>query len=742
MKSLPSNLPLASCAFALLPLVAATHSVQTIAETSSASHVEEIVVTARKREENLLQVPISMTTFGQQRLSSPLLQDLSSLADFTPNVDINWTSPFSGSSNAASVFIRGVGQNDFILTTDPGVGIYLDGVYIARSIGSVLELTDIERVEILRGPQGTLFGKNSIGGAIQVLSKTPSDELQGKISLIAGEDNRRDFSASLEGSLASNIQARLTLASEHRDGHSTRILDNKELGDIDRQAAKLLITYQPTDNSQWQLSLDHTKQRQEAIAQHVVEVVDSTPLMDLFNALVAPADGPFDSRWVSQDVSKNYQTGPSRDDLNVTGLSLSGEYAMGWGELISITGYRRYSAVYSRDPDGSPLDYAHSVNRDTHHQFSQEVRLQGISLNDKLNWVAGIYHLREHGKNHTDAILWSGLYEATGVPGLEWVFDVNNDLTTTSTALFSQASYQLSDALSVTGGIRMTHEEKEFLVDNRRAVSGTQVVGPTEVDDQWTNISPMASVDYRWSPEFMTYLSASRGFKSGGFDGRQIMPGPVEAYDPEFAETFEMGFKASFWQQRGILTGAVFHTAYEDLQFTQLDAGGIPRINNAAEARIKGADMELTLQDLYGLNLQAGLGYLDARYHSLDQGVTITEDMDLVRVPRWNAHLSLSRSWSLSGIGKVTLNTDVSYKSKVYHDPHNVESIAQDGLTLANASLSWSSSNNDWEAEAFVTNLTDKDYWVSGGTELAGLGYSEVNYARGREWGVRLSYQY
>lgn len=465
-------------------------------------------------------------------------------------------------------------------------------------------------------------------------------------------------------------------------------------------------------------------------------------MKDWFNALVAPADGPFDARWVHPDPEKNFQTGPSRDDLNVTGVSLSAEYDMGWGDVTAITGFRRSSAVYSRDPDGSPLDYAHSVNRDTHQQFSQEVRATGAALDERLDWVAGLYYLREHGKNHTDAILWSGLYEATNNPFAEWVFDVNNDLTTRSAAIFSQATYQVTEPLSVTAGLRFTREEKTFYVDNRRVISQTQVVGPERVEDDWSNVSPMVSADYRWSPELMTYLSYSRGFKSGGFDGRQIMPGPVKSYDPEYAKTVEAGIKAQLWDQRVSLLASVFRTGYKDLQFTQLDAGGIPRINNAAKAKIKGVELEATISDLYGVALQAGVGYLDARYNSLDAGVTITEDMDLVRVPRWNAHLALSYGWDLGNAGSLQLTTDANYKSKVYHDPHNVETIAQDGLTLVNASLDWRSIDETWGMQAFVSNLTDKHYLVSGATELAGLGYSEGNYARQREWGLRVTYQY
>ncbi len=705
---------------------------------------DEIVVTARKRQEQSHQVPIAITAFGREQLQSPLLEDISNLGDLAPNVDFNWTAPFSGSSNAASVFIRGVGQNDFLLTTDPGVGIYLDGVYISRSVGGVLELTDIERVEVLRGPQGTLFGKNSIGGAIQVISRKPSEAFQGEIQATTGDYRRRDLVVSAEGRVMDNMQGRISVSSDARDGYVERLSDGTELGDIDRQSAKAVIAYQPSDRSEWLLSLDHTKQRQEAIAQTLLEVTPMTftPHRDLFNALVASPDSPYDDRWLTGNTDENHQDGPSQDDLNVSGASLSLEHDFDWGTLTAISGYRRMSAVYARDSDASPYDYAHSTNRDSHKQFSQEFRVQGIALEDKLNWLAGVYYSREHGINQTEAILWSGLYAATGIALLDSDFDVNNDIRTRSGAVFSQISYAITEQLSATAGLRVTREKKAFSVNNRKINSGEQVVGPATVDDEWTNSSPMVSLDYRWTPTLMSYLSYSRGFKSGGFNGRQIFPGPVDRFDPEFAATTELGLKALLWDGRVNIQASLFDTDYEDMQFTVLDAGVIPVINNAAEAGIKGGELELALTGVNGFSARAGIGYLDARYESLDPGVIITEDMDLVRVPRWNVHADLSYSWGLDNAGVIRLAGNANYKSKVYHDPTNVETIAQDGLTLVNASLDWRSRDEAWGVGVFVTNLTDKRYFVSGASELASLGISEANYAREREWGLQVNYKF
>ncbi|TQV84660.1 TonB-dependent receptor [Exilibacterium tricleocarpae] len=731
------------CCLALLPVPLPSHASRS---APPAAALEEVVVTARKREEQPLAVPVALTIFTREQLAAPTLDDIAGLGALTPNMDFTATAPLAGSSNAATVFIRGVGQNDFLLTTDPGVGIYLDGVYISRAIGGVLELVDIDRVEVLSGPQGTLFGKNTIGGAISVHSRVPGIEAGGHLSLISGEANRLDFNAAVEGALADNLQGRLSVLSEHRDGYVKRLLGGADLGDIDRRTLRAGLAYQPSARADIRLFIDHTHQRQEAIAQSLLAVVDSTPLKDLYNAVVAaPLGTAWDARWLTGDPFTTFQTGPSRDDLDITGLSLALDYDLDWAQLSAVSGYRRLNADYARDPDNSPLRYGHSINRDDHRQFSQELRLAGAAFERRLQWLAGAYYLREHGVNLTEGFLFSGLFQATGRPDLDFDFKVNNDQVTDSRALFSQLSWQLTDRASLTGGLRAMTEKKVFRVDNFALASGVQFVGPVKVSDRWTNTSPMLSLDYQWNDNTLVYLSASRGFKSGGYNGRQIFPGPVDQFDPESVTSLELGFKARLGYSGLVLEAALFDSNYEDMQFTVLsgDTGVlIPVINNAARARITGAELKLALQNSRGLAVQAGAGYLDGRYTELDPGVAVDRNKELVRTPRWNIYMSGRYRWGLGEYGSVQFSLDASYKSKVYHDPTNVEAIAQGGLTLVNTALGWQDAGGRLGAEVFVTNLTDKTYLLSGSTELAASGGSEGHYARPREWGLRLSYHF
>jgi len=698
---------------------------------SSTASTDEIIVTARKREENALAVPIAITQFSREELANPAINDISSLGSQTPNLNFIATSPLSGSGNAASVYLRGVGQNDFLLTTDPGIGIYLDGVYIARSIGAVLELNDIDRVEVLHGPQGTLFGKNSIGGAIQLFSRKPSKETHGEIATTLGDFQRRDLDLSIEGSLSSTLQARLSIRSEKRDGYIDRLLDDVDLGDVDRTAAKAVVAWQLGDNTDITMTLDHTTQRQESIAQTAREIIDNPPgpQRAIFNA-----ESPitYDSRWLTDNAFETYQTGLSRDDLNINGFSLTAEHSLDWADWVSVTGYRRMSAIYSRDADGSPADYGLSINTDEHTQFSQEFRLQGDAFRGQLDWLVGLYYLREHGFNRTDGRLFSNTSAA-------FDFTVLNDIVTRSYALFSQNIWHINPRTNMTFGLRITREKKAFSADNR-LTNGAVLVDDSD-GEKWRNLSPMLSLDYWWQDNLMTYASVSRGFKSGGFNGRQVFSGSLDDFDPEFLTTIEMGVKASLLEKRLYIQASVFSMQYKDLQVTTLPTAITPTIDNAAKAKIEGAELSVTYHHGSGFSATTGVGYLDARYKSLKGNTEFSIDDNLVRTPRWNAHVKPSYSWNTDK-GDWELSTVISYKSKVYNDAINTESIAQGGFTTVDVSASWLSSDEHWQVQVFGVNVTDKRYIVSGSSDLNVFGGSEGHFARPRELGIKLSYLY
>ncbi len=728
---------------------------------------EELLVTARKREESLLEVPISVVVFNEEALNKPTVVNLESLDGLTPNMEFGSSPPVSGTTNAATVFIRGIGQNDFLATNDPGVGIYLDGVYIARSVGAVLRLDDIERVEVLRGPQGTLFGKNSIGGAIQVISRKPSDTFQSRLGVTLGEFNRRDTSASFEGPITENLSGRLSLLEENRDGYVERPLADEYLGDVNSQAAKGVLHWELSGSSELMLSVDHTRQRQNGAPEIAVEIAESRDAATLlgilpgqwtsyetFNVLIAPQfQSQWDSRWVPTDNRfLNYGTGEVRDDIDVTGVALTGRFDLTPSlSLTSVTGYRTMEGVYARDADASPLNYGQLKTEDEQSQYSQELRLNG-RVGDSLSWTTGIFYFKEDIDNRQDVIIMQGLFEATAGTA-DATFDVTNILEVNSSALFGQASWDIDNRWSVTGGLRFTREEKDFFVDIAAVNIAAQVIGPVQrPQDAWTNLLPMLSVDYRFSDASLAYISYSEGFKSGGYNGRLVNPPAdpvtgeptIDTFDPEEAESFELGFKQNF--KNIFLQSSVFETNYTNLQVSVFSQGAnnpiTVTIDNAAKAQIRGAELEVQADIDERLIINFGAGYLDAKYQELEINTLLNLDAKLQKIPKWNFYLGAEQKVNLGRHGDLRLGLDASYKSKTYNDPLNTESVSQDGFALYNAFVTWEADSTGWVLSFFGNNLSDEEYFLSGVSDLGSFGASGATLSRGREFGFELQYTF
>jgi iron complex outermembrane receptor protein len=734
-------------------------------QTSATKPLEEVIVTARKREESVLDVPIAITAFGADVLSSPTISDISNLAALAPNVEFSTSPPISGTSNAAAVFIRGIGQNDFLATNDPGVGVYLDGVYIARSVGGVLKVNDIERVEILRGPQGTLFGKNTIGGAVNVISRLPASEARGSVAVTGGSKDRQDLALSAEGPLADNLTGRLSLLDENRDGYVERTLDGKDQGNINRSTLKGLLHWQPAEHMDFRFSGDYTHQRQNGAAEVMIDITEGRDLStlppgepltnwELFNALIAGPqfDTQWDTRWLpTGDGFNTFSTGPSQDDLEVKGVSVSGDIELSPSlTLTSVTGYRAMEGTYARDADGSPLAYGSVVNRDEQSQFSEELRLTGSS-GESLTWTLGAFYLQEAITNQQDVVFLGGLFEATG-GAADATFDVNNEVDVDSRALFGQLSWT-HKAWEVTGGLRMTREQKEFFIDNATVNTGVQLIGPQHKPaDVWREVSPGLNISYDLNEHSMLYASYSEGFKSGGYNGRLVNPATdtqsgtpvIDTFDPENATTYELGFKQQYdWLY---LQGAVFTTDYTNMQVSVLTIGAnnliAVTIDNAAKAAIDGAEFEAVVTLADNVRLRTGLGYLDARYVELEQGALLNKNQKLQKIPEWNSFVRGEYDYSLTHYGRLTSALEFSYKSKTYNDPLNTESIAQPAFTLVNASLSWLNPQETIKASLFCNNLTDETYLLSGVSELASVGISSATYGRQREFGLALEYSF
>ena len=467
--------------------------------------LEEIVVTARKREESLQDTPISITAFTGDMLEQQHVTSLDEIAGYTPNLQFDTATIFSGSNAAAAVYIRGIGQIDYSLTNDPGVGIYLDGVYMSTSIGSVLDLVDIERVEVLRGPQGTLFGRNTIGGAISVTTRQPDNSLHGDFKAVLGDYDRFDLKGSVNFPITDTLYASFSAATFNRDGYvdAPNAKSGDHLGDINRDALRAAFRFEPNDRFQANFSADLHRSRENGTP-HVLVETFAGPVLALIASMADPSSpnyvpppaplpppngvemhnllatvplgvnggvagmpgvvpspifgqptlGPDDTIDVFHDRLVNSSDLDLSSDTDVWGVALTLDYDFGAAAIRSITSYRETEGHGAFDNDAQPIVTAQVINDWDTEQWSQELQLLGTAMDGRLDWLLGLYYFDGEGINPEQV-------EFTGF-GLVSGGAVDNK----STAAFSQVTFDLTERLSMTAGIRYTDEEKKFIASD------------------------------------------------------------------------------------------------------------------------------------------------------------------------------------------------------------------------------------------------------------------------------------
>ncbi|WP_269716522.1 TonB-dependent receptor [Caulobacter sp. NIBR2454] len=755
------------------------------------SQIEEIVVTARRREERLQDVPVSITAFTADAIERRNMVSLSQVQNFTPNITFATTAPVGGSTSSASVFIRGIGQNDFAITTDPGVGIYLDGVYIARSVGGVLDLVDLERLEVLRGPQGTLFGRNTIGGAINVTTARPTAETGGWGELTYGEFNRVVARGSLNLPISDTLRTRLSASYKRADGYGSRPLAGDEMGDENSLSARFVAEWKPTDRFTALFSADGTHQRENGGVVSLTGVETAPNLLPLYNAVVL---GPlfndtFGPKFISSDRDVSLGTGPNVNNVDIWGVATTLAYDLGSVQLKSITAYRELDTTFGRDADGSPYAVGQSQQTITQNQFSQELQLAGTSFNDRLDWLVGAYYFEERAtdRNHLDAL--GGLYATleslpfalvplatiptlpNGAPAfscpaapagfpcaggrgnpLNLSFDLNLDIlnktSNSSTALFGQATFALTDAFSVTAGLRWTEDDKKYSAVHRRRVANLLVFPPADLQRQDSNLAPKIGVEYRFSADILTYASWSRGFKSGGFEGRPTFEAAIESFGPETASAFEVGVKTDLLDRRLRFNASVFQTDYDDIQVPFTVADPITRVlgfttENAAGARVRGFEAEITARVAKPLTLNASIGHIDARYTETDASSPITTATKFARTPAWNYTLGADvRTPIGAGATEFIGNLDYSWRSDQELDTRNCSFVRQPSYGLLSGRVGVADTAGGWQATVYARNLTNERYLDAGTCYPGSFGVGEGYSARPREIGATLRYSF
>ena len=700
------------------------------AQGRSSALLEEIVVTARKREENLQDAPIAVSAFTGDALDFRGVTEIGKLDQFVPNLVLNESTTYSNVSNAA-VYIRGIGQNDFTPVIDPGVGIYVDGVYLGRSVGAVLDIVDVDRIEVLRGPQGTLFGRNTIGGAISLSSKKPDEEFGGKVDVKYGTDDRFNVRGTVNIPFGDKFFARLSAATFLQDGYVTRVVDGKDLGDQDVVALRGALRWLPTNNLDINWSVDYSRERENGNPfvlagiqpLNVGILTGGGPSMTLaantlaaqlatggppsvlggeffnvlhpsgfpfqFLACFSPqnANNPvcFNQQYIDNgDKKLNYSSDPSYQKLDVWGTGLTVDWQINEKlKVKSISSMRGFEGDFEGDQDGSPIRVSYLIDIYQHEQFSQELQLLGTSFADRLDWIVGGYYFEEDGKN-INPVRFSQVYLQSGGH-----YDAD------SWALFAQGTWHFTDQLDLTFGLRYTEDTRNYLPDQYIEVLpiGPLPIPGTNIGDrplpyEWTSsgtseLVPMVNMSYRWNESLMTYITYSEGFKSGGYTQRIFPPeASTPSFDPEFVKSYEGGFKFDGWNDRLRFNVAVFFTDYTDLQLLVADPSRLgPFVSNAGDAEVVGVELEMLLNPAQGLFITGSAGMTDIDRTALGGGVQgLTLDSPFQHVSKWTANAQIYKEFAIGDLGYLTPRFEWSYRTDWGTNSNNVPRVGDDVL--------------------------------------------------------------
>ncbi|MDP3747648.1 MAG: TonB-dependent receptor [Phenylobacterium sp.] len=732
--------------------------------------IEEVVVTARKFEESLQETPVAVTAYTAELIQARNMTDVRDLTNATPNLIIQ-TSGVNGSSQTPAVYLRGLGQADTVLTADPAVGIYVDGVYVARNVGSILNLVDLERIEVLRGPQGTLFGKNTIGGAISLVSKKPGRDFAAQAEATVGDYARWGAKASVNLPVGETLAFRLAAYANRQNGYiKLANYPGREYGDENVWAVRGQARWTPTEDLTVDLAVDYSSTRNTGAPQVLRQTFPNAATGFAFNRFysgnpasclspVGQATNPqcFGPVQVPRDpyvsnarfFDKQLNVIEPTNKFDVAGVNLTIGWDLPIGHLQSISAYRNLRSDYTFDGGMfGQLFFQSTADRQDSDQYSEELQLSGSALSDKLNWIVGGYYMYEETFGHVD-VLSPFITLILGPSFYPVLTDNHGDTQTYNVAAFGQATYDVADWLHVTGGLRWTREKKEASI-----VLLPQVPGGLKGELTVEKVTPLVSVSADVAPGVMVYASYSEGFRSGGFPPRIIGRfASFPTYGPESAASYELGVKADLFDRRVRANFAAFTTSFEDFQSFATLANpspgdpGFGTVINAGDARIEGFELEATALLTRSLRLEASVSRLAAKVIRVDPranegGAPITSGRILPYSPPWKASLGLSWRHEFENGSELTARVDAAYTDLIYFSLGNTSAGSQKPVTALNAGLTYAFPDQHWEIVVAGKNLTDEYFFTSGGADTSVTGTSTGVLAPPRTLMATLRWKY
>lgn len=702
----------------LLPLALALASTAPgVAAQSSAPRVlEEVIVTAEKREQSLQDVPVSVVTYTGAQIQNQGIDSIQNLAVETPSL------AFSRAGGEAQIYIRGIGTNAFGVTVDPSVAMHQDGVYLGRANMGLTQFLDVERVEVLRGPQGTLYGRNATAGAINIISNRPTEEWGGYLRGAVGSFDRREVEGAVSGAVSDDVLGRISFRSLRDDGFT----DDKDNRGGDRIDDNDLLAMR--GQLEWG--------RDSAL--NVRAIADWTEFTS-GNRTIIPRDDLGLAQTLGAlptgDFDETRNDLPTFEDWEFWGLTLLADYELSDSlTLSSVTGYKSFESDFLFNTDGTEIDVTRSNFQYDTEQFSQEFRLDYVS--DRFDLQLGAFYLQEDKRGAL------GLIRAN----ISTTFVIPNDNETEAYALFGQATYRLSDRWSLIAGLRYSYEEKDDFtsvgglfgaasLEGLDSPSAVTVFSTRSADENWTDLAPRFVLQYQASEDVNIYASISKAFKSGGWNAFTAN----ENFDEEILWSYEAGVRSDLMDGRLRLNATAFYYDYEDLQVTTT-LNSLTVTTNAAEATNVGLELEAIALPTDNWMVALSGSWLDAEYdqflspfgicpadatpaevsgacNGAAPGQTRTVDLEgntLTNAPELKFNLRSQYDIPLAGGAMLTLFGQVAYQSEVFFTQFNEDAVGQDDFALVDGRISYLAADERWELALLVKNAFDEEYFQNG----------------------------
>jgi iron complex outermembrane receptor protein len=722
-----------------------------------AQELEEVLVTAEKRSQNIQDVPLSVAAIGGNDIRVGKVTGLNDIAMRVPGVAFN-----EFNVGEPRIYIRGIGNSSDSAASDPAVGVFLDEVYIGRTGGIGFDLFDLERIEILRGPQGTLYGKNTSGGAINIVTRRPSQENEVRLSASAGNYDMTNFQGMANGGLTDAISGKIVAQFQQRDGFGKNVITDDQiatlgdlsnsryigksigasgsgdrLDDADKRAVRGQLLFDLSDTMSLLVGGDYSKDKSNGTCRHLQNLDEAVAGLGPFWAL------GMSDKYMNDDRNCSTQFNVDQE-REISGAMARFEWDLGWSDFLSISAWRESDYNFVDDLTGIPLldlaapsppgvplppgswtppeNVIDGVDENAS-QYSQEFRLTGSG--GKLDWVAGAFYMEEDVDRKEEYYTQYNtlLQGAFGLAGIGDVLFTQKN-TTTSMALYAQVDWHFTEQWTLTYGGRYSYDEKKITQDAIDLMGGGFPTGvplilpefpaPVKADDDWSDYTNKVSVSFQPNDDMMLYATFSQGYKSGAFPSQANLPSVAATpVDPETVDNYELGMKSTWWDNRIQFNVTLYDMDYSDLQVFELN-NRLLLVLSSAQAESSGVDVDFNILLMENLTLSTSYNYSDATYTDFtSSGGAIYDDNDMVYAPNSAFAIDVDYRYDLGSAGALDFNVTYNWKDDYYTSPSNAEKTRQDDIGMLGASMAWSSNDESWLVSVWGKNLDDEQQLAS-----------------------------